>query len=87
MEHIRRQHSDIFNSFKHLKYLIRNHIDDENLLLDINNKNKPKTHIDVFDKIKLHKEKHEEFLKKVIELEKELDDHIKLYDNIHIHKL
>ena len=84
---IRHQHGVIFNSFSVLKYLIKNHINDENALLDNHNELKPDTHIDVFDKIRIHKEKHEEFLQTIIEIEKELDKHIKLYDSIHIHKL
>jgi hypothetical protein len=87
MNIIRNQHNDIFNAFDYLKHLVETHIDTENSLLDIRNENKPRAHINVNAKIRAHKEKHEEFLQKIIDLGKELEKHITMYDNLHIHKL
>ena len=87
MNIIRDQHNVIFGAFGYLKYLIKTHIETENSLLDIRNENKPGAHINVDNKITVHKEKHEEFLQKIFELEKELEKHITMYDNLHIHKL
>ena len=84
---IKYQHDAIKTNFDILKTVIHNHIDSENFLLDVRNEVKPDTHMDVNDKIKKHKEKHAEFLQKIYELELELDNHIKLYDIIHIHRL
>jgi hypothetical protein len=45
------QHDSIAINFRILKEVLENHIDSENMLLDIRNECKPYTHMDVTDKI------------------------------------
>ena len=84
---IRHQHEAISINFDILKYVIAKHINTENLLLDERNKTKQKTHIDVSDTIKEHKKRHKEILNRLFVLEKDVNEHIKLYDQLHIHRL
>jgi len=81
------QHDSIAINFRILKEVIQNHIDSENMLLDIRNECKPDLHMDVTDKINTHKREHELFLQKINELEEEFISHIETYDKRHIHKL
>ena len=80
---LRHQHDAITINFDILKNVIVNHIDTENLLLDERNK----TNIDVSDSIKEHKKRHKEILNRLFVLEEDLNEHIKLYDQLHIHRL
>ena len=84
---LRHQHDAITINFDILKNVIVNHIDTENLLLDERNKTKQKTNIDVSDTIKEHKKRHKEILNRLFVLEEDLNEHIKLYDQLHIHRL
>ena len=84
---IRSQHKDIFTLINYLRIIVKNHIDTENELLDYRFKKKPDTHIDIDDKILRHKDKHRLFIKMIDELESSFENHIKLYDKVHIHKL
>jgi len=81
------QHEAIFSNFEILKEVIQGHIDTEEKLLEIRNLVKSDGHIDTTDQLQAHYEQHKEFLQKVIQLEKDLDKHIKLYDYIHLHRL
>ena len=80
---LRHQHDAITINFDILKNVIVNHVDTENLLLDECNK----TNIDVSDSIKEHKKRHKEILNRLFVLEEDLNEHIKLYDQLHIHRL
>ena len=80
---LRHQHDAITINFDILKNVIVNHVDTENLLLDERNK----THINVSDSIKKHKKRHKEILNRLFVLEEDLNEHIKLYDQLHIHRL
>ena len=80
---LRHQHDAITINFDILKNVIVNHVDTENLLLDERNK----TNIDVSDSIKEHKKRHKEILNRLFVLEEDLNEHIKLYDQLHIHRL
>ena len=82
---LRHQHDAITINFDILKNVIVNHIDTENLLLDEHNKRN--IHINVSDTIKEHKKRHKEILNRLFVLEKDLNEHIKLYDQLHIHRL
>ena len=84
---IRHQHDAININFDILKNILIQHNDYENILLDHQYKNISDTHIDISEKIKLHKQQHHIFLQKIFKLEKELDEHLKLYDYIHLHRL
>lgn len=84
---IRHQHDAITVNFDILKQLLIQHIQYENYLVDYQKKVISNTQIDINEKIKLHKQKHIEFLQKIITLEKELDDHLKIYDYIRLHRL
>ena len=84
---INSQHDNIFSNFEILKKSIQTHINSEEKLLEIRNIVKPEGHIDTTDQLNIHYQKHKEFLEKVNELEKELNNHIKLYDYIHLHRL
>ena len=75
---LRHQHDAIKINFDILKYVISDHINTENRLLDERKRN---IHNDISDTIKEHKQRHKEILNKLIVIEKEL------YDHIHIHKL
>ena len=81
------QHESIFTNFEILKEVIQIHIDTEERLLRDTDNMKSDGHIDTTDQLQIHYEKHKEFLQKVIDLEKGLDEHIKLYDYIHLHRL
>ena len=81
------QHGAIFTNFDILKEVIQIHIDTEEKLLRDKDNMKSDGHIDITDQLQIHYEKHKEFLQKVLDLEKELDEHIKLYDYIHLHSL
>jgi hypothetical protein len=81
------QHDAIAINFRILKEVLQNHIDSENILLDIRNECKPATHMDITQKIERHKQEHELFLQKINELEEEFINHIETYDKRHIHKL
>jgi len=81
------QHETIFTNFEILKEVIQRHIETEEKLLEVRNLVKPDGHIDTVDQLQGHCEQHKEFLQKVIQLEKDLDRHIKLYDYIHLHRL
>ena len=82
---IRHQHEAISINFDILKYVIAKHINTENLLLD--ERNKTNIHSDVSDTIKEHKKRHKEILNRLFVLEEDLNEHIKLYDQLHIHRL
>ena len=82
---LRHQHDAITINFDILKNVIVNHIDTENLLLD--ERNKTNIHSDVSDTIKEHKKRHKEILNRLFVLEEDLNEHIKLYDQLHIHRL
>ena len=82
---LRHQHDAITINFDILKNVIVNHIDTENLLLD--ERNKINIHINVSDSIKEHKKRHKEILNRLFVLEEDLNEHIKLYDQLHIHRL
>tara|TARA_Y100000591_G_C21638272_1_gene596449 strand:- start:13 stop:303 length:291 start_codon:yes stop_codon:yes gene_type:complete len=84
---IKHQHDAININFDILKNILIQHIDYENYLLDYQKKNISNTHIDINEKIKQHKQKHYEFLQKIINMEKELNEHLKVYDYIHLHRL
>jgi len=81
------QHKAIFDNFDILKTVLYNHIDTEERLLRDKDNMKSDGHIDTTDQLQIHYEKHREFLQKVIELEKELYEHIKIYDYVHLHRL
>ena len=81
------QHKSIFDNFEILKTVLYNHIDTEERLLRDKNNMKSDGHIDITDQLQIHYEKHREFLQKVLELEKELYEHIKIYDYVHLHHL
>ena len=80
---LRHQNDAITINFDILKNVIVNHVDTENILLDERNK----TNIDVSDLIKEHKKRHKEILNRLFVLEEDLNEHIKLYDQLHIHRL
>tara|TARA_B100000902_G_C26717221_1_gene624825 strand:- start:221 stop:505 length:285 start_codon:yes stop_codon:yes gene_type:complete len=82
---LRHQHDAITINFDILKNVIVNHIDTENLLLD--ERNKTNIHINVSDTLKEHKKRHKEILNRLFVLEEDLNEHIKLYDQLHIHRL
>ena len=81
------QHEAIFTNFEILKEIIQTHINTEEKLLEVREHVKPNGHIDIDDQLQAHYEQHKEFLQKVIQLEIDLDRHIKLYDYIHLHRL
>lgn len=84
---IRTQHSDLFTMIGKLRNAVKRHILDEEALLDMREKNRPKQHIDVTEKLEKHKTQHESFVKSLEELEKMFEKHIQDYDKIHIHRL
>ena len=81
------QHKAIFDNFEILKTVLYNHRDTEERLLRDNDLIKSDSHIDMTDQLQDHYDKHRIFLQKVLELEKELHEHINLYDYIHLHRL
>ena len=84
---INHQHKAIFNNFEILKTVLYNHIDTEERLLRDNDLIKSDSHIDTTDQLQAHYDKHRLFLQKVLDLEKELHEHIKLFDYIHLPRL
>ena len=84
---IKYQHDSIILNFDILKEVVQIHLDTENMLLDIRNKCKPETHMEITDKINKHKNEHALFLQKIYDLEEEFKLHINRYDKRHIHKL
>jgi len=81
---INHQHKGLMANFNILKTIIQNHIATEHSLLHVREK---ETYDGQNDQLQAHYEQHKEFLQKVIQLEKDLDKHIKLYDYIHLHRL
>ena len=84
---IRSQHKEIFTLINCLRKTVKKHIVTENELLEYRSKKKPDTHIDIDDKILRHKEQHEMFIRMIDKLESSFEKHIKIYDQVHIHKL
>ena len=84
---VRYQHDHIFNLLKSLRKTIKTHILTEESLMELRNTRKPDKHINVESKLIKHKEKHNDLLEKLNEIEEEFKTHIKLYDTVHIHKL
>jgi hypothetical protein len=81
------QHDHIFNLLKSLRKTIKNHILTEESLMELRNTRKPDKHINVSAKLTNHKDKHNDLLEKLDEIEEDFKTHIKLYDTVHIHKL
>lgn len=83
---VKYQHDNIFYLIKRLKDKIKNHIKTEESLMNYRNDIKSELRIDDDELIK-HKEKNKVLLEKLDGIKEEFETHIKLYDNIHIHKL
>ena len=74
---IRYQHGSISSNFDIIRHVIENHITTEEGSLEEGS-------LEYKDNIREHSEKHKEFLQRIIELEKEVNEHIKLYK---VHRL
>jgi len=84
---VNNEHEELLNNIQQLYEIARLHCKNEESLLDLRNKLKPDTHLNIDMIIDDHKQAHQKLLDKIKGLKDEVIHHIQVYDIIHLHKL